>query len=626
MRTLLVCLVSLVLAFRLTAQADTIHLTESFYFASAEEKLNDTEGARLEAFAETIKSYAAHSLRLEAFTDEQGTDTFNKDLAQRRADHCTRALARINVRSATTTILSHGEQRARQNTTSDAERKHDRRVDLLATVVRWYNVEEAIAFAAAEQKQVREDLNPTLVQLIKGQQGGRFKVKPNTLVRPDETPAIGPVRIELVEAYKLTDMLLAGLTTTSGGRRLETGGMIKLTATDADGTALQLKAGTEITASIPTDYYNPDMRIFKGTNLTISGVPTDWALTEGTVSRPPKPLTDSLTFGEYLEWMDDLLNLYIDQFSGGIKGCDFIPDMRPEPCRKFYDWLVAHPAPDTPNYVNAATYHVRPKPELVDTNNIVYQPVGKDKIFMSRERKQKITHQRRQRALKIYVRRLQQHERSVAYHVQIPVDNARKRAKYDEDLLIWEEATMAQKQIALAGLKHHDYLLAEAYRLARIGDQERAEAARLNAGRLMEEELLGQEDFTGKSWDVERYLFSVNQLGWANCDLFARESKVVSIRVNLDYSTSSAKVMLLPVGRRSVIAFEQEKNGVWRNKGIPKDLSYHVIGYEVIDGKLVMAHKYVAAADNKLQELEYEPVAITELRDKMTELLENKSR
>jgi hypothetical protein len=624
MKTHYYLLVILAFSFTAEAQIDTLRLTQSVYFASAVDEPNSVELAKLELFAGNLKGYASYILRIEAFTDEQGTTEYNEDLAQRRALHCSLALAQINVTSNTTTVLTHGEQRAQQNTSTDAERKNDRRVDLVATVVRWRNVGEAIA--STEPKQVVKKLNPTLSQSIKGNKGGFFKIAPNTLIREDGTPAVGPVSVELTEAYELTDILLAGLTTTSGGQRLETGGMVNLTATDAEGQSLQLKTGTAITASIPTDYYNPDMKIFTGVKLTEDGVPTDWELTKGSVRRPDKPESDILTYEEYLEKMSRLLDLYINQFSTGTRGCDFVYDMRPEPCRDFYNWLTTHPTPDTPVYINFAAFHVPPKPEPVDTNAIVYQPVGSEKIFMSKKQKQGITAQRRQRALKVYISKLQRHERSKAHKAEIPMRNVRLQEQYKKEILAWREQVTEQKQTALASLTRHDYLISEAMRLEMADDRKAAEKARLEANERMEAELLGAADLSGKSWDIERYVFNINQLGWANCDMFIRESNPGPVQVRIDYSSPSAKVMLLPVARRSVVAYQRQHDGTWRNQGIPKGISYHVIAYEIIDGRLVMAHKFVSAANRKLQELNYQPVAITELRDKMVELLEAKSK
>lgn len=622
MRILFSLLMVLALSVAISAQADTLRLTESIYFASAEDIPKATELAKLEAFADRLKSYAAHTLRIEAFTDEQGTEAYNEDLAQRRALHCTRVLAKKNVTPTTSSILTHGEQRARQNTSSDAQRKDDRRVDLVAAVVRWADTRTAIAALHADLKEIIPYTDPSSPRIVRGRKNGTFRFPSNSLVREDGSPAIGPVTIELTEAYTLSDMLLAGLSTTSGGQRLETGGMVKLTATDARGQFLRLREGYEVTASIPTDYYNPDMKIFTGANLNEDGAPTDWVLTEGTVTRPQKAETDSLTFTEYLAGMDKNLSLFSDGFIKSPRGNrDLFWNMQNDPCLSFYAWLKENPAPDTPVCVNPATYRVKPKPEPLDTSKIVYQPVGTEKVFMSKKQKNQITTQRRRAALKVYERRLKRHIKSAEYLAQLPEVNARKIATYEADLNAWLVLVEEQKNTTLARLTRYHYLVAEASRLAIAGERQMERVLRERAGKMLEKDLLSADILTGKQKDVDRYVFTMTELGWANCDLFFREGSTVPVLASLNYSSDAATVMLLPTGRRSVIPYERKQNGTWRNRGIPKGLSYHIIAYEVIDGKMVMAHKYIAAADGQIHALDYKPVGITDLKDRIKELV-----
>ncbi|MFT6000789.1 MAG: hypothetical protein ACI81P_003253 [Neolewinella sp.] len=170
------------------------------------------------------------------------------------------------------------------NTTDDAERRTDRRVDLVATVVRWPDAAAAIQAIRSDQLQTLTIDDPTVRQTISGRNGGVFMIEPNSLVRADGSPAVGALSVELIEAYHLSDMIIAGLTTTAAGNRLATGGMVNITATDAEGQALQLQEGKSLTASIPTDDFNERMRIFSGEEHNESGAPTDWSLTEAGVA------------------------------------------------------------------------------------------------------------------------------------------------------------------------------------------------------------------------------------------------------------------------------------------------------------------------------------------------------
>ncbi len=68
------------------------------------------------------------------------------------------------------------------------------------------------------------------------------------------------VKLEIKEALSNTDIVLAGLTTTSRGQALSSGGMIYINA--AEGYKVEIKKEVEIL--VPSKTYNPDMKVFKG--------------------------------------------------------------------------------------------------------------------------------------------------------------------------------------------------------------------------------------------------------------------------------------------------------------------------------------------------------------------------
>ncbi|WP_052272826.1 c-type cytochrome [Flavihumibacter solisilvae] len=68
------------------------------------------------------------------------------------------------------------------------------------------------------------------------------------------------VQLEIKEAYSITDMINGGLTTSSSGQPLVSGGMIYI---DAIGDT-NVKITSSITISLPTGSLNKDMQLFKG--------------------------------------------------------------------------------------------------------------------------------------------------------------------------------------------------------------------------------------------------------------------------------------------------------------------------------------------------------------------------
>ncbi|WP_250433763.1 energy transducer TonB [Hanstruepera flava] len=78
--------------------------------------------------------------------------------------------------------------------------------------------------------------------------------KTNRLVR-------GRVQLEVTEYYKLSDMLLGNLSTTSNGEALETGGMLYINATK---NGKKLKLQKQISLAFPFTKPKPDMQLFSG--------------------------------------------------------------------------------------------------------------------------------------------------------------------------------------------------------------------------------------------------------------------------------------------------------------------------------------------------------------------------
>jgi Cytochrome c len=101
-------------------------------------------------------------------------------------------------------------------------------------------------------------INPQKENLIKGVRGGEFKI-PKGAFEGNE-----PVTIELKEIYAPIEILASGLTTESNGELLESGGMFYI---NAKRNGEQLDLLKPIDGSIPTEYINDSMKLFKGEEI-----------------------------------------------------------------------------------------------------------------------------------------------------------------------------------------------------------------------------------------------------------------------------------------------------------------------------------------------------------------------
>jgi len=616
MRVLFTLLAIATLCLTATAQTETIDLDASVFFASASHEPNAAELDKLATFANQLTGYADYTLRIEAFTDEQGTDAYNEALAQRRAAAITRVLAQKNVLPTSSVVLTHGEQLARTNTTDDAERRNDRRVDLVATVVRWMDTQAAIDAARSGMHQLITIDDPTVRQTISGSEGGAFMIEPNSLVRPDGSLASGPVSIELIEAYDLSDMLMAGLTTTSDGRRLTTGGMLSLNATDADGAELALRKGASITSSIPTDDYIEEMRIFAGADHAEDGTPGDWQQTaRGVNSSMASMIAGPPAVKTLEEYREEVSNGVERVLESVVEGRDFRYEADNKTAARMVRWFKANPMPKEPEYYDPNSNYVKAKPQEKDFDKVRYEPKGLSKVFMSKTKREEKTKDKRQRAERTQARRQAAYEKSVAFQASIPAKNQEMLVRYEQEMANWARS--------IEGIKSQ-VMDEESRRLLAIAafqskNWEKVRSARIAA---MEDELSAQTDLTGQVGKLHRYFFSITQLGWANCDMFGVNPDPVEVLAALPGSSQKANFMLVPTDRRSVLSYRPgEAVGTWACKGIPRGVSYHVIAYEVINGQMVMAHQLVDAAGQELRELTYQPVAVMELKDKLADIL-----
>jgi mono/diheme cytochrome c family protein len=114
-------------------------------------------------------------------------------------------------------------------------------------------------------------VNPNHDTTLFSLKGGIFKINNGSF------EGEGPVDIEIKEAYTPLEILYAGLSTESGGRLLESGGMVFINA-KRNGKQIGLRKSIDV--SIPTNYVNKEMQLFKGEETQNGDI--DW--------KDPQPL------------------------------------------------------------------------------------------------------------------------------------------------------------------------------------------------------------------------------------------------------------------------------------------------------------------------------------------------
>lgn len=94
-------------------------------------------------------------------------------------------------------------------------------------------------------------------------EGTKLMIKANSFVKTDNSEVNGKLAFNVTEFYKLSDILLANLTTTSNEKLLETGGMLYIEVKQNE-SILKLKENRHIKIAFPSKVKKENMQLFSG--------------------------------------------------------------------------------------------------------------------------------------------------------------------------------------------------------------------------------------------------------------------------------------------------------------------------------------------------------------------------
>ncbi|MGJ4789867.1 hypothetical protein [Leptospira koniambonensis] len=98
---------------------------------------------------------------------------------------------------------------------------------------------------------------------VKGEEGTIIHFPLGSLLGENGRPLVGEVRVELSEYYSNADILLSGLTTTSGEKSIETKGMIRLEVYSSEGQKAKVNKGNPVRVEFKNPM-EPGYEIFYG--------------------------------------------------------------------------------------------------------------------------------------------------------------------------------------------------------------------------------------------------------------------------------------------------------------------------------------------------------------------------
>jgi len=231
------------------------------YFNSDQYTLDVEDMGILQDLKAKLDGFNEVSFKVVGHTDQDGTDSYNMDLSQKRAEKVKQYLMSNGVKASDIEVTFLGESDLAHHSMDATSKGLNRRVSVITTGYTYDNASEMVSqLMPDKQDEFIIDVNKeSNLQLSKGTE---VSIPPNVFCHMDGTP-LENQNVELVfkEAFEFEDMVDQGLFTQTSDQILETGGMIYIGAS-AEGLPLRLQDGKSIELKLPAQEQKDGMELF----------------------------------------------------------------------------------------------------------------------------------------------------------------------------------------------------------------------------------------------------------------------------------------------------------------------------------------------------------------------------
>ena len=255
-------------------------IRRSVYFESNQAQLSAESRTFLKAFADTLKRYATYTVALKGHTDADGSDNTNKLLSEKRVKNVQILLENNGILPKNITISVLGEAAPITENTTVEGKQRNRRVEIITTI---YPPNTAAPNTAKSYQNVTDlyrDLSqpPQYFKVNTGQETTIRGAKGTVFVIPKDAfqgvPANAVVDFKLKEAYSFSDIIAENLSTHSGDKLLQTGGMFYAEAV-YNGQSVNLKKALNVSFASKESKLE-GMQLFTGTRDPQRNGRMDW--------------------------------------------------------------------------------------------------------------------------------------------------------------------------------------------------------------------------------------------------------------------------------------------------------------------------------------------------------------
>ncbi len=279
----------------------------SIFFDHDKAEITSDAAAVLDSVYTNLSTAPDYEIHLNAYTDNTGTDAYNLQLANARANAVRLFLENRGIVTDKMETNSWGEKHPQLGNNTEETRQKNRRVDL--EIKRWtINTPEDFQKRIQSRGTQTFTINTSTEQTIRTPSGTMVIIPPGSFVLDDGTE-VSQVEIIIKEALTPADWIFNGLSTSSNGTLLQSGGMLFISAF-SNGQELQMAEGAELTVAIPASKsVDPDMQLFYGQHDESNNTVDNWQQAPDntrfrrTLNNPDPVFTASLELCQQLQQM-----------------------------------------------------------------------------------------------------------------------------------------------------------------------------------------------------------------------------------------------------------------------------------------------------------------------------------
>ena len=406
-------------------------------------------------------------------------------------------------------------------------------------------------------------------------EGTSIRIKANSFISEKTGKEIsGKVQIEVKEYYNISDIILSNLSTTSGNKILETGGMLHITAT-AENENCMIKKGRNLEIGFPYSGKKDDMTLFNG----------EWA-------------------NDKMEWKQADTIKYVKEKIEVVQ--------RSEPENAF---VVVEEMPEFPGgelgfrryIIQNARYTYSAIKNRIEGKVIVTFVVDKfgqtnniqivsglettlDKVAVYLVSKMPAWKPARQRGI------------AVSCKYTIPIKFTFKNSEFTDE-------EIRQSKILEEKIKDLKYDPGTRSYITNNEALDEKLEKRIKEDNLQEASII----------DVDRYVFSVSQLGWINCDRFDNDKNPKTDFSILIDEQDKTIVNLIFHRIKAIVPGRIESNRIIF-KNVPLGEKITIVALKIVNCKLFLAVKETEITDNEETILDFQPVTMKWLKKEIEKL------